>query len=178
MELDMYAYVQNCSPPKYADLMRKIIKIESSGNPFAIGVVGARLVRQPHNLSEAVATVNSLFSSKHNFSIGLSQVNKIHFQRLGWINNLSMGFDACENISAGAEVLDSCFVKAHKYYLKINEIKENHSIQNMALSCYYSGDLFLGERLGYVRKVLGNSSSNHLKTVRQPKLMDYSNEDN
>ena len=84
MVLDISGYVKNCSPPQYADLMGKIVTVESAGNPFSIGVVKARLARQPANLSEAVATVTSLNTSKYNFSIGLAQVNQIHFPRLGW----------------------------------------------------------------------------------------------
>lgn len=176
MDFNTSAYVQVCSPPQYVNLMERIVKIESSGNPFAIGVVGARLARQPRNLSEAVATAKYLSDSNYNFSIGLSQINKLHFQRLEWANNLPVGFDACRNIAAGAEVLNTCFVKANNYFLKNKVTIDNNSATRMALSCYYSGDLFLGERLGYVNKVLNDSSINHIFQPPKRNVMDYSYE--
>ena len=35
------------------EVMHHVVSVESSYNPYAIGVVGGRLVRQPRNLSEA-----------------------------------------------------------------------------------------------------------------------------
>lgn len=176
MVFDVSSYVQNCSPPHYADLMRRIVRVESSGNPFAIGVVRARLARQPVNLPQAVATAKSLNAANYNFSIGLAQVNQIHFSRLGWTNQLADGFNACKNISAGAEVLDSCFTKAYQYESQREKKVRLSSVQRMALSCYYSGDLFLGERLGYVTKVIGYPSANNISYSPKPTTMDYSYE--
>lgn len=173
---DISGYVNNCSPPQYADLMGKIVTVESAGNPFSIGVVNARLARQPVNLSEAIATITSLNTSKYNYSIGLAQVNQIHFPRLGWKNNPTEGFNACKNISAGAEILDSCFIKANQYDSQKYKRAGNLSVQEMALSCYYSGDLFLGERLGYVTKVLGHTPINKISPSPKTNTMDYSYE--
>jgi type IV secretion system protein VirB1 len=174
--LDLANYVQNCAPPQYADLMEKIIKVESAGNPFSIGVVRARLARQPVNLTEAVATVRALNAGKYNFSIGLTQVNQVHFHRLGWVKKPAEGFDTCKNISAGAEILNSCFIKANRYDLQRDKREGYFSVRKMALSCYYSGDLFLGERLGYVKKVLDQSSINSIIYLLKPTTMDYSHE--
>ena len=38
------------------DVMAHVVHVESSRNPFAIGVVGGRLLRQPRNLAEAVGS--------------------------------------------------------------------------------------------------------------------------
>ena len=176
MMLDLASYVQNCAPPQYADLMGKIIKVESAGNPFSIGVVRARLARQPVNLTEAVATVTALKAGKYNFSIGLTQVNQVHFHRLGWVKKPAEGFDTCKNISAGAEILNKCFMKANQYNLQRSKREGHFSVRKMALSCYYSGDLFLGERLGYVKKVLGHSSVDSISYFPKPTTMDYSYE--
>ncbi|MDQ8051229.1 MAG: lytic transglycosylase domain-containing protein, partial [Luteibacter sp.] len=43
-----------------AEVMQHVVNVESSRNPYAIGVVGGQLVRQPQNLGEAIATVKSL----------------------------------------------------------------------------------------------------------------------
>jgi type IV secretion system protein VirB1 len=42
------------------DILAAVVRVESAKNPFAIGVVGNRLSRQPKNLDEAVATGKSL----------------------------------------------------------------------------------------------------------------------
>ncbi len=175
--IDISAFVQDCAPPQYAALMRRIVGVESSGNPYSIGVVRARLARQPVNLSEAVATAKSLRASKYNFSIGLAQVNQVHFSRLGWTNQLAEGFDACKNISAGAEILDNCFAKATQFESQSDNNEHRPSVSRMALSCYYSGDLFLGERLGYVTKVIGHSPTANIHQSPKPTTMDYSYED-
>ena len=42
------------------EVMQHVVQVESSFNPYAIGVVGGRLARQPRNLPEAVATARML----------------------------------------------------------------------------------------------------------------------
>src|SRR3989339_1535530 len=57
-------------------VMQRVVAVESSYNPFAIGVVGGRLARQPRSLDEAVATARMLEAKGRNFSVGLAQVNR------------------------------------------------------------------------------------------------------
>ncbi len=59
-----------------AEVMQHVVQVESSYNPYAIGVVGGHLVRQPESLPEAVATARMLKSRGYNFSLGLAQVNR------------------------------------------------------------------------------------------------------
>ncbi|RYF53068.1 MAG: lytic transglycosylase domain-containing protein, partial [Comamonadaceae bacterium] len=54
--------------------MRHVVHVESGANPFAIGVVGGRLVRQPRTLEEARATAEMLESKGYNYSLGAAQV--------------------------------------------------------------------------------------------------------
>lgn len=157
--------VADCTQALQAPLMQQIIRVESSGNPFAIGVVGNQLVRQPRNLPEAVATAKELEKQGFNFSIGTGQVNKVHFNRLGWAADISRGFDVCANVLAAAEIYNDCHSRAVKagyspvassVEFKANLIVESkgYSSVHAALSCYYSGDFQRGNRLGYVSKVL------------------------
>ncbi len=67
------------------DVMQHVINVESSRNPYAIGVVGGALVRQPKALDEALATVRMLEEKGYNFSIGLAQVNRYNLANTGWI---------------------------------------------------------------------------------------------
>lgn len=107
----------DCQAALRDPVMQQIYQVESEFNPFAIGVVGGRLVRQPKNLAEAVATADYLTNLGRNFSIGQGQVNKTHFVRLGWDSDIKAGFDVCKtlwqhtrffnNASPGRSVLDS-----------------------------------------------------------------------
>ena len=97
----------DCQAALLEPLMQQIYQVESEFNPFAIGVVGARLVRQPKNLDEAVATVDYLSKLGRNFSIGQGQVNKYHFVRLGWDSDIEAGFDVCKNVVAAYEIFSS-----------------------------------------------------------------------
>ena len=143
--------------------MQQIVRVESGGNPFAIGVVGGRLVRQPRNISEAVATANALMEQGHNFSIGRGQVNKVHFDRLGWNGDLALGFDVCKNMVAASGIFEDCEDRAKKAgYYNIEFTVENkdsiYSSVHAALSCYYSGSFVRGAQLGYVNKVLAQEA--------------------
>ena len=45
-----------CAPQVHPDTARALVQVESSFNPWAIGVVGGSLDRQPHDRAEALAT--------------------------------------------------------------------------------------------------------------------------
>ena len=121
------------------DVMQHIVRVESSANPYAIGVVGGQLERQPKNLAEALATLQILDAKGYNFSVGLAQVNRANLGRYG-LDSYPKAFDACSNLSAGAHILADCYASAHGDWGK-------------AFSCYYSGNSTTGFRDGYVQKV-------------------------
>ena len=125
-----------------ADLMRHVVRIESSFNPYAIGVVGARLERQPRSLAEAVSTARMLENEGYNFSLGLAQVNRHNLARQG-LDSYERAFEACPNVRAGARILADCYRRADQDWGK-------------ALSCYYSGNFVTGFRHGYVQKVFAS----------------------
>jgi len=144
----------DCPGLAETEIMSKIVRVESSGNPFAIGVVGARLQRQPTNLQEAIQTVQYLETAGFNYSIGLSQINRVHFKRLGWEGDIKKGFDTCRNLEAGADVYLRCKQGAARSLVA----DSLDGVIRAALSCYYSGNYFDGEKLGYVGKVLADGS--------------------
>lgn len=123
------------------EVMEHVVHVESSRNPFAIGVVGGRLLRQPRNLAEAAATVRMLEANGHNYSIGLAQVNRVNFARFG-LDTLEQGFDVCNNLAAGAKILAEC-------------LQRHDGRWGDAFSCYYSGNARTGYEHGYVQKVFG-----------------------
>lgn len=122
-----------------AEVMQHIVNVESGNNPFAIGVVGARLERQPQNLDEAVATVRMLESQGYNFSIGIAQVNRYNLPKYG-LETYEKAFDVCSNLIAGARILAQCYAQSGGDWGK-------------SFSCYYSGNFTKGYEDGYVQKV-------------------------
>lgn len=127
------------------DVMAHVVHVESSRNPFAIGVVGGRLQRQPRNLGEAVATVRMLEARGYNYSIGLAQVNRVNFARFG-LDTPEAGFDVCNNLAAGAKILAEC-------------LQRHEGRWGDAFSCYYSGNARTGYEHGYVQKVFDAMAS-------------------
>jgi type IV secretion system protein VirB1 len=123
-----------------AAVMRAVAKVESSFNPYAIGVVGDQLVRQPRTLSEATATAERLQELGKNFSVGIAQVNIKNFKKLG-IQDWESAFDRCTNARGGASILADCYRRAGGNL-------------GHGLSCYYSGTFSVGYEHGYVQRVL------------------------
>lgn len=140
--------VSRCAPNVAPDTLAAIVKTESSGNPFAIGVVGGRLPSQPRTYAEAVDTARTLQAKGYNFSMGLGQVNLHNLARYG--ESFETVFDVCRNLRTGAAILTECYQRAAAQY--------GHPSVALpaALSCYYSGDFTTGVRHGYVARVLAN----------------------
>ena len=122
-----------------AEVMSHIVDVESGANPYAIGVVGGQLERQPKNLAEALATVHLLDAKGYNSSLGVAQVNRANLGKYG-LDSYEKAFDACPNLAAGAQILAACYASSGGDWGK-------------AFSCYYSGDFVTGYRDGYVQKV-------------------------
>ena len=152
--IDLASLVLACAPLVAQDTARALIQVESGGNPFAIGVVGGALVRQPSDLSEALATAAALESAGWNYSVGLGQINKRNFERYGL--SPATAFDPCANLTAMQGILGDCFTRASRR-------AGPHSTTQVALrdafSCYYSGNFLTGHLHGYVGKVLAAWSS-------------------
>lgn len=124
------------------EVMQHVVRVESSFNPYAIGVVGGRLARQPRDLPEAIATVRMLEKDGYNFSLGLAQVNRHNLAGQG-LTSYEQAFDVCPNLRAGARILAECYRRAGEDWGK-------------ALSCYYSGNFVTGFDHGYVSKVMAS----------------------
>lgn len=137
-----------CAPQVHADTATALVRVESSFNPWAIGVVGGALERQPRTRTEAIATAKALQASRWNFSVGLGQINVGNFERLGL--TLESAFDACTNLAAMQSVLAECFYRAGKPTTPA----ATQGALRQALSCYYSGNFITGFQHGYVQKVV------------------------
>jgi type IV secretion system protein VirB1 len=127
------------SVPK--EVMQHVVHVESSRNPFAIGVVGGYLARQPKTLEEALAAVRQLKEEGYNFSVGIAQVNRYNLAKYG-LNTYANAFDACSNLRAGSRILRECYDRAQDW--------------GKAFSCYYSGNFATGFDHGYVQKIFAS----------------------
>lgn len=132
-----------------SEVMHHVVRVESSYNRYAIGVVGGRLVRQPKNLPEALATVRMLEGRGFNFSIGLAQVNRYNLDKYG-LGSYEEAFEPCANLRAGSKILAECYHRAGRDWGK-------------SFSCYYSGNFSTGFRHGYVQKIYAS-----LRQGREP----------
>lgn len=121
------------------EVMHHVVRVESSHNPYAIGVVGGHLVRQPKNLPEALATVRMLESRGFNFSLGVAQVNRYNLGKYG-LDSYEKAFEVCPNLQAGSRILAECYGRSGGDWGK-------------SFSCYYSGNFVTGYRHGYVQKI-------------------------
>lgn len=146
---DFVALVLACAPQVHADTARALVSVESAFNPWAIGVVGGTLQRQPRHRAEAVATARVLQATGRNFSVGLGQINVGNFTRLGL--TLDSAFEPCTNLAAMQAVLAECFDRAG--VPGANPTAAQAALHR-TLSCYYSGNFTTGFRHGYVQKVV------------------------
>lgn len=143
--MSLAALVLSCAPLVAQDTAMALISVESGGNPYAIGVVGGALVRQPRSLPEAVATVKSLEAGGWNYSVGLGQINKANWKRYGL--TAETAFEPCANLAAMQGILAECFDRATARRPTQQALRD-------AFSCYYSGNFQTGHLHGYVDKVL------------------------
>jgi len=145
------ALAQECAPNVAPDTLAAVVRVESTHNPFAIGVVGG-YVKQPASLDEAVKTAESLEAAGKNFSLGITQVNRYNLARVGLTYRTA--FEPCANLRAGAQILEECYTRASGKY------DSTQAALHAALSCYYSGNFTRGFRpdapgeTPYVYKVL------------------------
>jgi type IV secretion system protein VirB1 len=138
-----------CAPQVHPDTVRAIVSVESSAHPWAIGVVGGALERQPRHRAEAAATAAALQAAGWNFSLGLGQINVHNLARLGISADAAL--DPCTNLAALQKVLTECYLRAA---WPNNLPAATQLALRRALSCYYSGNFTTGFQHGYVRKVV------------------------
>jgi len=126
----------DCAPNVEASTMQALIMQESGGNPYAIGVVDARLISQPTTKEEAIEAVEMLVEAGANISLGLGQINYRNLQSLGM--TVEEAFESCPNIKASDKILSDCFIRAERAG------QEGQGALKSALSCYYSNNFTTG----------------------------------
>lgn len=162
--MDFLALAVQCAPAVHPQTMAAVARVESGFHPFAIGVVGGRLERQPQNKAEAVATAQALAAAGYNFSVGLGQVNRYNLPRFGL--TYETAFEPCENLGASSAILAECYERARPQF------GDEQSALQAAFSCYYSGNFSTGFRPdfkgqpSYVQKVLNSAGAASPSPIR------------
>lgn len=140
-----------CAPQVHTSTALALLRIESSFNPWAIGVVGGALHRQPRDAAEALATARALHAAGWSFSVGLGQINVRNLPRLGL--SLDTAFEPCRNLAAMQTVLLECFSRATGRRAGSPSLASAQQALQRSLSCYYSGNFSTGFQHGYVHRV-------------------------
>ncbi|RVT50766.1 lytic transglycosylase domain-containing protein [Rubrivivax albus] len=137
-----------CAPLVHPATALALVRAESSANPWAVGVVGGRLDRQPASLAEAVTTARHLTDAGIHFSAGLAQISRDNFERLSL--DVASAFEPCRNLGAMQTVLLECLSRAPDGSTTQRGLRQG-------LSCYYSGNFRTGFVHGYVVRVLATA---------------------
>lgn len=144
--MDLLTLVLVCAPFVASDTMLAVMKQESGGNQWAIGVNSSHKFKRASNYSEAVAESNRLIASGANIDMGLMQINSRTMNNLGL--TVEQIFDPCTNVYAGGTVL------TRNYYRASKNIKDERAALLAALSAYNTGNFSNGFSNGYVHCVL------------------------
>lgn len=108
--IDFLALHLQCAPHVAPQTIEAIARAESAANPFAIGVNGQRLLKQPRSAEQAKAWADWLLERGYNIDLGLMQINSSNLRRLGLTT--ANVFDPCTNVTAGAKVLTDNYRQA------------------------------------------------------------------
>lgn len=157
------ALAMQCAPDVAPDTLSRIVKTESGFNPWAIGVVGKPLSRQPRTKEEALDAIKQLDKRNANFSIGLAQINRQYFD----VKDAETIFSPCTNLKMGSDILKNCYSRALK-----NGGSEQQALRK-SFSCYYSGNYTRGFKkenngTSYVERVVAANTTN----IKVPALGD------
>lgn len=145
-----------CAPNIHADTLQALVRTESGFNPYAIGVVGTPLAKQPTNLNEALDAITALNNAGLKYSLGLSQ---IYIGNLANEKDISTVFEPCKNLKLGANILTTCYKRA------LPESNDDQEALKKAFSCYYSNNFSRGfkkekDGFSYVDRIVKNADKN------------------
>lgn len=142
--LALAAHIARCAPNVGPKTIAAIVRVESAGDPLAIGDNTAMKSYHPGNRATAEALALRLLGEGHSVDLGITQIDDANLARLGL--NVHSVFDACVNIAAGAQILTDDYSTATRYFPG-GQVALRH-----AIGMYNTGRLEGGA--AYVRRVL------------------------
>jgi type IV secretion system protein VirB1 len=150
-------YIAACAHDVGFSTMHAIVKVESNGNPWAIGdnTTGKPARPAPRNYQDAVLVAKRLISAGHSIDMGWAQINSKNLPRLGL--TVEQVMDPCTNLRAAAFILKGNYVDASRKY------GPGQRALLHSLSAYNTGNLHAGS--AYVNRVL--NAANAAPVTRQ-----------
>jgi type IV secretion system protein VirB1 len=161
--------IHQCAPNVAPETVQAIIRVESGGNPYAVGVNGSiRQKPHPKNSHEAVYWANYYMHRGYSVDLGLMQINSGNLRGLGL--TLNQVFDPCTNLKAGSRILSRGYAGAAKRY------GPGQTALKAALSAYNTGNYERGFHNGYVAKYFnGNGVTVTVKAKAPERLLASAN---
>lgn len=144
--------LQQCAPKVSQVTMKAIIKTESNGFPWAIGInKGYKLRYQPKSKAQAVSWVRYLEKNNYNFDVGLGQINIKNIHQYGY--KAEDALDPCTNLKMASDIL------VKNYNAALTKSSTTSSALQKAISAYNTGNYSSGFSNGYVGKVFANAKA-------------------
>lgn len=151
MDMALQVQIEKCAPAMDRALMAALVRRESNGNPFAIGMDGKNApVPQPKTLDAAVTAAEALMRSGKTFSVGLAQIHVSNIKLLGmpW----TQAFDGCASLQKGQKIFESFYTKA------IAAGFRNNDAVFAALRGYNSGSIFAPISNNYASAIMNEAA--------------------
>lgn len=142
--LALAALMAHCAPNVAPSTMTAIVRVESGGDPLAIGDNTTGRSYYPRDRASAEALARRLLGAGHLLDVGIAQIDSMNFAGFGL--NLRAIFDPCTNLSVGARILSGDYAFAARRYGD-GQVALRH-----AIGMYNTGRLNGGPR--YIARVL------------------------
>jgi type IV secretion system protein VirB1 len=136
--------LRHCAPNIAPSTMAAIVRVESGGDPLAIGDNTTGRSYYPSDRASAEALARQLLKAGHSLDLGIAQIDSMNFAGFGVTPHGI--FNPCINLSIGAKILSDDYAVAVRRYGN-GQIALRH-----AIGMYNTGSLDAGAR--YVNRVL------------------------
>ena len=139
-----------CAPNVAPTTIQELIRVESSGNPLALGIntkngVRLRPTIKVDTAPKAIAVAYAAIARGHTVDMGYMGINSANLKRLGYTVE-DMFYDPCKNIKAGAQIFTEAYLQ------ELPKHKNEQAALAAALSIYITGNRRSGFYNGYVSK--------------------------
>jgi type IV secretion system protein VirB1 len=141
------ALLQTCAPSVAPSTMSAIVRVESGGNPLAIGDISTGRSYAPRTYADALSTAKTLIARGHSVDVGLAQINSGNFA--SYHTNAAQVLFPCQGLIIGSAIL------ANAYRWSSVTFADPRRALCGAVSSYNTGSLFDGA--AYVKKVVAQA---------------------
>lgn len=146
----LVALLATCAPTIDPGTAMPLIRAESGGHPWALGVNGGRVQPQPATLEQAAAAARVWIGMGKTVDLGYAQINNRTAERLGL--TVEQVLEPCVNLRVMERVL------AENYTSAVARFGHGQTALQAALSMYNTGHFSKGVANGYVGRVYGHAT--------------------